>query len=201
MDIDQSGLYQPILNKTMSVAEVKKIEYLAKRMNVHISFYVNDEWYVEKLDYWAKQEQDIAKTLPTVTGFQALYHLFDRTNTGPNKVLCMGDEDEIERLELSLKKEMYGELTVYRSKPTYLEIMHHTVSKTSAIRFLHEKLKIKQSEIIAVGDNFNDIDMLQYSGIGVAMGNAPKQVKEIADKMTLTNDDHGVAKVIEKYLL
>jgi Cof subfamily protein (haloacid dehalogenase superfamily) len=113
----------------------------------------------------------------------------------------MGKEEEIESLERSLKNDCSEELTIYRSKPTYLEIMHHTVTKTYAIRFLQEKFNLEQNQIIAVGDNFNDIDMLQYAGLGVAMGNAPEQVKQIADEITSSNDDNGVAKVIQKYLL
>ncbi|MEI0738592.1 HAD hydrolase family protein [Paenibacillus sp. JTLBN-2024] len=56
-----------------------------------------------------------------------------------------------------------------------------------------------RQQVIAVGDNFNDMDMLEYAGLGVAMGNAPESVKNAADEVTLSNDDDGVAKVIEKY--
>ncbi len=85
------------------------------------------------------------------------------------------------------------------SKPSYLEIMDRSVSKTSAIRFLQERWGVARQQVIAVGDNFNDMDMLEYAGVGVAMGNAPESVKNAADEVTLSNDDDGVAKVIEKY--
>jgi hydroxymethylpyrimidine pyrophosphatase-like HAD family hydrolase len=64
-----------------------------------------------------------------------------------------------------------------------------------------ESFHIQKNDIIAIGDNFNDIDMIQYAGLGVAMGNAPEQVKQIANEITLSNDDNGVAWIIQKYLL
>jgi Cof subfamily protein (haloacid dehalogenase superfamily) len=201
IDIAEDGSYQPILNKTMALHHMKRIYNQAKMRHVHISFYKDDDWYVEYMDDWATQERDIAKTNPTVIDYQELFHTREYTHNGANKILCMGKEEEIENLELSLQNDCGGGLTIYRSKPTYLEIMYHTVTKTSAIRFLQEKFNIKQSEIIAVGDNFNDIDMLQYAGLGVAMGNAPGQVKQSADEITSSNDDNGVARVIQKYLL
>jgi Cof subfamily protein (haloacid dehalogenase superfamily) len=201
IDVTKDGSYQPILNKNMTLHQMKNIYQQAKMRHVHIGFYKDDEWYVEDLDDWAMQEKDIAKTNPTVINYQELFRILEGSHNGANKVLCMGKEEEIESLERSLKNDCGEELTIYRSKPTYLEIMHHTVTKTSAIRFLQEKFNLEQNQIIAVGDNFNDIDMLQYAGLGVAMGNAPEQVKRIANKITSSNDDNGVAKVIQKYLL
>lgn len=185
----------------MALNHIREVYQQAKMRNLHISFYHNDDWFIEDLDDWAIQEEDIAKTPPTVIDYQELFRLWERTKNSANKVLCMGEEGEIECLERYLINDFGGDMTIYRSKPTYLEIMDHTVTKTSAIRFLQEGFKIKQSEIIAIGDNFNDMDMLQYAGIGVAMGNAPEQVKQVANEMTSSNDDNEVAKVIQKYIL
>lgn len=201
IDIAEDNSYQSILNKTMTLKHMQKIYNQSKMKHVHVSFYKDDDWYIEDMDDWATQERDIAKTNPTVIDYQELFHIREHSDNGANKVLCMGREEELENLEMSLKHDCGGELTIYRSKPTYLEIMHNTVTKTSAIQFLQKKFNIKQSEIIAVGDNFNDIDMIQYAGLGVAMGNAPEQVKKIADEITSSNDNNGVAKVIQKYLL
>jgi len=201
IDVARNGSYQPILNKSMTLPQMKNIYQQAKMKHIHIGFYRDDDWYVEDMDDWATQEKDIAKTNPTVIDYEGLFRILEDSHNGANKVLCMGKEEEIESLESSLKNACDGELTIYRSKPTYLEIMHHTVTKTSAIRFLQRKFNLKQHQIIAVGDNFNDIDMLQYAGLGVAMANAPEQVKQIANEITLSNDNNGVAKVIQKYLL
>ena len=195
------GSYQPILNKPLTLQQMNNIYLQAKKRHVHIGFYKDDEWYVEDLDEWAVQERDIAKTNPAIIDFQSLFHQLRHESNGANKVLCMGNPEEIEDLEFTLKNTCGEQLTVYRSKPEYLEIMHHTVTKTSAIQFLLESFNRHQSEIIAIGDNFNDIDMIQFAGLGVAMGNAPEQVKQIANEITLSNDDNGVANIIQKYLL
>jgi Cof subfamily protein (haloacid dehalogenase superfamily) len=201
IDVANDASYQVILNKTMKLNYSREIYQQAKMRNLHISFYKNDDWFIEDMDDWAIQEEEIAKTNPTVIDYQELFRLWEHTKSSANKILCMGEEGEIESLERSLNNNFAGELTIYRSKPTYLEIMDNTVTKTSAIRFLLERFNIKQREMIAIGDNFNDIDMLQYAEIGVAMGNAPEQVKQVANEITSSNDDNGVAKVIQKYIL
>jgi Cof subfamily protein (haloacid dehalogenase superfamily) len=92
-------------------------------------------------------------------------------------------------------------LNIYPSKPTYLEIMPKMASKTSAIQVLQDKFGVHQSEIIAMGDNYNDIDMLAYAGLGIAMGNAPDEVRKQAKEITLTNDEDGVAAALLKYVI
>ncbi len=147
IDVTEDGSYQPILNKNMTLHQMKNIYQQAKMRHVHIGFYKDDEWYVEDMDDWATQEKDIAKTNPIVSNYEELFRILEGSHNGANKVLCMGKEEEIESLELSLKKDYGEELTIYRSKPTYLEIMHHTVTKTSAIRFLQEKINLEQNQI------------------------------------------------------
>lgn len=82
----------------------------------------------------------------------------------------------------------------------WIDIIHGDVSKAKGIAILAKRLKVKQEEIIAIGDNINDIPMLKYAGLGIAMGNAPDRVKKAADLVTLSNDEDGVAKFIERIL-
>ena len=83
----------------------------------------------------------------------------------------------------------------------FLEFFHGEVSKAAALAKLGEALLIPREEIIAMGDGANDLELIAYAGLGVAMGNATNAVKKKADAVTLTNDKDGVAAVIEKYLL
>lgn len=69
------------------------------------------------------------------------------------------------------------------------------------IEFLCKEFGLQRSEIIEIGDNFNDIDMIEFAGLGIAMGNAPEQVKRIEDDITLSNDKDGVAEALKKYIL
>jgi hydroxymethylpyrimidine pyrophosphatase-like HAD family hydrolase len=79
--------------------------------------------------------------------------------------------------------------------------MPNHASKTSGIEFLCKEFGTQRSEIIAIGDNYNDINMIEFAGLGIAMGNAPIQVKEIADDITFSNDQDGVAEAFKKYIL
>ncbi len=81
----------------------------------------------------------------------------------------------------------------------YKEIVHQHTCKTNAIRDLLIQYQIPPEELIAIGDYYNDIDMLEYAGMGIAMGNAPDEVKRIANDVALTNDEDGVCYALEKY--
>lgn len=80
-----------------------------------------------------------------------------------------------------------------------IEVNHRGVSKGNAVRALAQKYGIKREEIICIGDNENDLSMIEYAGVGIAMGNAIDSVKEIADYITSSNDDNGVAKALGKF--
>lgn len=69
------------------------------------------------------------------------------------------------------------------------------------VAYLAEKFRISPAEVIAIGDSFNDLSMIRYAGLGVAMGNSPEEIREQADFVTDTNDNDGVAKVIERFVL
>ncbi|QCX33905.1 HAD family phosphatase [Caloramator sp. E03] len=108
------------------------------------------------------------------------------------------DKEKIKNVYDELKK--IGSIKVVPGFNS-LEITRKDVSKGSAIKFLAEKYKIKREEIVAIGDSENDIEMIQYAGFGVAMGNAIKAVKEKANYITTSNDEDGVAKVINEFII
>jgi hypothetical protein len=83
----------------------------------------------------------------------------------------------------------------------FLEFVDIKASKAIAMAKIGQHYNIKQSEMIAVGDGFNDLSMIEYAGLGVAMGNADNEVKRIADYVTRSNDEDGVAHVINKFIL
>lgn len=94
----------------------------------------------------------------------------------------------------------FGESTyTTTSKPFYLEFMHDKVSKGDTLKILAEMLEIPIEEVIAVGDGKNDLTMIEKAGLGVAVENAHPELKEAADHLTLSNDDHGVSEVVEAF--
>ena len=80
----------------------------------------------------------------------------------------------------------------------YTEITVQNVDKWNAIEFLMQKLKISKEEIVAIGDNVNDKKMIQEAGLGVAMGGSTPEITQIADYVTTSNNEEGVAKVLQK---
>ncbi|WP_010238773.1 Cof-type HAD-IIB family hydrolase [Clostridium arbusti] len=194
MDRNNNVLSKDII----SAHNLEKLWEIACNEKVHMSLYKDDEWYVEDLDYWAKQESDITNITPIITDFNELIKLWKDEITGPNKILCMSEPDAINSLKEKIKD---YDLNIYPSKPTYLEIMPMKASKTSAIDVLRRRFNIEQNEILAMGDNYNDMDMIEYAGVGIAMGNAPDRVKKCANKIALTNDEDGVAEAIWAWVL
>ena len=82
-----------------------------------------------------------------------------------------------------------------------IEVNAKGVCKGKGVEILGEKFGIKKEEIICIGDNENDLSMIEYAGLGVAMGNAPEYIKNKADYITSTNNEEGVSKVIKKFIL
>ena len=108
-----------------------------------------------------------------------------------HKLLCMGDAMCIRALQKEIQA-YFPQLMALRSKSTYLEILPLESTKGSAAQVLLAHYGLKPEQAVAFGDSDVDVDMLQYCGFGVAMGNAPRQVKEAADYVTASNDQEGV---------
>lgn len=188
-------------NLTVSTSDVKQVFKLARDMEIHVSLYKDDEWYVEKIDKWVEQESVITNISPVIINYTDLFALWEKEKSGPNKILCMAESNQIEALNAKINDYKLGNLNIYLSKPEYLEMMPNNASKTSAIEILCKKYNIESTEVIAIGDNYNDINMIEYAGMGIAMGNAPEAVKQYAKDVTFTNDEDGVAEAIKKYVV
>lgn len=109
------------------------------------------------------------------------------------------DKDKIQKAKAELVK--CDGLETVSSSNNNLEVMCQGVSKGRAVEMLAAYYHIPKEAVICVGDGENDMSMIEFAGLGVAMGNADKEVKDIAQFVTLSNEEDGVAKVIEKYIL
>lgn len=103
--------------------------------------------------------------------------------------------------EKRLARWFIGRLSIYRSEPYFIEVMPRGVDKGAAIAGLIERLGMEREDVIACGDGLNDLAMIRYAGLGVAMGNAQSEIKAAADVVTGTNDEDGIVSVIEQYIL
>lgn len=190
--------YNLITNKYIDFDLAIDIIRESKNKNIHVSLYNDNNWIIEKMDKWSQIEKDITGIIPEIEDINC-DEFINKYKKGFNKILLIEEPKRINEIKNILIDRYSEYLNIYQSKPTYLEIMNKSVSKTEAIKEIMNIYDIKQEEIIAVGDNFNDMDMIKFAAVGVAMGNAPDMVKEISDYVTLSNDEDGVAVVIEKY--
>jgi Cof subfamily protein (haloacid dehalogenase superfamily) len=184
-------------------SEVNKIVELCFGTEVHVSIYNNDEWYVPAMDYWANREASNTKVIPSVQRLEDTLGLYSKTNKGAHKVMCMGPAEQISVLYTSLIELLDDDLHVYKSKDTYLEIASKKISKKSAIATLleHKYKDLSWEHVIAFGDNYNDMEMLEAVGMGVAVGNAKAEVLAMANDITASNKEHGVALSIGKHFI
>ncbi|GAA0179414.1 Cof-type HAD-IIB family hydrolase [Clostridium sediminicola] len=114
-------------------------------------------------------------------------------------VAASKDIEELETAKVELRK--LNDIEIFRSSPMNFEINAKGVSKGNAVKKLAEIYGLDSSEVICIGDSNNDMSMIEYAGLGVAMRNAEDEVKDIADYITETNNNCGVAKVIREFIL
>jgi len=117
-----------------------------------------------------------------------------------NKFLLSGEPERMKAVVKVMQEKFGSRLNVFRSDPYYVEILPKFVDKGVAVDKLIKCLDVKKDRTICVGDSYNDLSMLRLAGLGVAMGNAQSEVKDAADYVTASNDEDGVAKVIEKFM-
>lgn len=117
------------------------------------------------------------------------------------KFIMMDDGDYLAMVEARVKAALGKNFSVYRSEPFFLEILPRGIDKAQCLGHLLERIDMNQEEIIACGDGYNDLSMIRFAGLGVAMENAVLPVRNAADFVTRSNNDDGVAHVVEKFLL
>jgi len=117
------------------------------------------------------------------------------------KMIMIDLPQKLDEVAAELKPLLGDEVHITKSKPHYLEFTHREGTKGHALRHVAEMLHCDMSQVIAVGDSWNDRDMIEAAGLGVAMGNAVDQLKELADYVTFSNNEDGVRHVIEKFIL
>lgn len=190
---------QPIFQATIDLPTTVAVADQVRPFKATIAYYLQREWYAEVNDAWTEHEQKIMDVSIKVGPLAELVKEWAARNIAPNKMMVMSEPPAIAEIQKHLRSLYDGRLNIYPSKPTYLEVMDSRGSKSNAVQFITGRLNLDRSEIIAMGDNYNDIGMIKYAGMGVAMGNAPDEIKASADYVTDTNNNDGVRKALEKF--
>ncbi|EOT44067.1 MULTISPECIES: sugar-phosphatase [Enterococcus] len=189
---------QTVFSANLTKSDYLKVNYMAQKLGVHL--------HVSGVDAIFTANRNIS---PYTVHESALVHMPIKYRTSDEMVhndydmikMMMIDEPEIlDHAITQLPLDFKEQYTIVKSAPFYLEILHKGANKGIALAKLAEHLNIKQAEVMAIGDNENDMAMLEYAGIGVAMQNAVEKTKAVADYVTTaSNDEDGVKEAIEKF--
>lgn len=184
LDENRNVLFSRGMDKPSAQELIDFIEH--SPFDVAWSIFASDEWVVkDKGDPRIIQEEAIVKA-------EAVQGSLSTIAAGEiNKILCIGEPQEILGLEESVKAE-FPTYYIVKSIDRLLEIMQAGVNKAAAVHILCELWGVDPKDAVAFGDNYNDLEMLQAVGRGVLMGNAPNDLKEIITTHTLDNDSDGV---------
>lgn len=169
----------------------------AKYPTMTVNLYSGYDWFVERMDAHVEKESERTQVMPTVTNLETIIQTSERPI---HKLLLIDEANYMDQAVAEFEQGPFNQTTFYRAKPTYLEITHKDVSKGQALVAVAQYYDIPLAQTFAVGDNYNDMEMLQLAGIGVAMGNAYAEVKAIADHVTQTNDEEGASVAIKQFV-
>lgn len=176
-----------------------KINDLIKAMDCLCFAYHHNDWYIDPgHPDWIKSEADATDTIGVV---EDLTGLFSRIN--PNKLLGVhSDTDRVKRLSDAIFERYSNEVDCFLSSPMYLEIVPKGVNKGTAVDALCRHYGIERSNVLAIGDYYNDIDMLKIVGVPVTVRNAPDDIKAVARYVTESDcNNSAVAEALERFVV
>ena len=195
-NIYESRTGKRVMDAFLDSAAIQKWIELGKKHGISVMgagvdyYYCFDQEPTEWMEFDVKLVSGKLKRIPTK----------ESLNTDFYKILLMGDEEQLNEFETFIPEEWRDEFYVVRSQKYLVEVLTKGVNKAFGLEKLAQKLNIQPSEIAAVGDAANDIEMLEYAGLAIAMGNASEEVKVISDIVTDTNENNGVIKAIDQLI-
>jgi Cof subfamily protein (haloacid dehalogenase superfamily) len=174
---------------------VKQVLQYAYDNGIHAQVYIDGELvYKERNKY--SQNYEIPYGHPGIL----VPDIMERDEILTPKVLYVLDADKAQAVKKDVEKK-FKSIAIKTSKPMFIEFMSSGVSKGVGLKFVADYYNIALDDVIAIGDSQIDAPMIQAAGLGVAVANAPESLKQIADFVCPSNEDDGVAYVIEKYIL
>lgn len=194
--IQNIGTGEIISKDYMTIEDLQYLFHLSRELEVNIHFLNGEKCITHKMNKYSTLEA-------TMNGIPVVEQDFNTISPDNTivKVMFIDEPKILDRVVNNLPKDIYEKYSILRSEPFYLEFLNKTVTKGYGVEQLAKILNISREDIICIGDAGNDLHMIEYAGLGVAMGNAFPELKEIADYVTKTNEEHGVAHVIEKFIL
>lgn len=148
-----------------------------KAMDRHLNTYIDDLLYVERINDWARQYAEQVEVAINTVGDMAV----EVERRPPTKLVLVTSAADVDEILPGLQERWRGRLYVTRSQAGYIEFTDASVSKSAALAWLCERLGVARGEVVALGDGMNDVDMLEWAGLGVAVEEAAEPVRAAAD--------------------
>ena len=191
-----------IFERAIDPRMVSYIEKQAERSGCDLAYYDGDEVVATNADnphIVDEAQMNNMSLRHTDNLLDEMEKLSEDKQNWPTEIILVNDDEEVLLgLEEYLQRHLNGVVDTIHSNPYYLEVVGYQVGKSYAMSALVQKLGISMKEVMAFGDGHADVNMLQMAGTGIAMENAPEEVKRCADYTTLSNDEDGAALAIEK---
>ena len=184
--------------KELAYSDYLRLREVADELGAYLQVETIDAAYTsaKEINYWASRENFLIKMPLFIKPVDEM-----DPNDHYVKFMFIGDEADIDAWRDALPNDVKEAYYIVKSTPQHLEFMHKDATKGSGLLTLADKLGIDQSETMALGDQQNDITMIEAAGLGVAMGNAVPEVKAVADVETTTQNTDGVGVAVEKWVL
>lgn len=194
---NELGSNRIIYQQTLNGSSAKSINALATKLELHCHAFSEVHGVITPI------ANPYSQLEATVNGISVTEFDFDTlTDDHPViKAMIVEEENKLTKAIPYIPNELHDTFNVVRSSPHFLEFLNPKSSKGYALEAIAQHSGIKPSEMIAIGDAENDNHMIELAGLGVAVGNAMDSTKSIADEITLSNEQEGVAAIIEKYVL
>lgn len=194
-----------LYSNNLNTEDCLKINEVCQKHGVYYHVYAGDTMLTEKLGFTSKKYYERNQALPAEdrVDIEIVDNMAEKLKSMPGKVLkfvVVSDDPELLKAARNDMTQLEG-VDLMSSNYDNFEVMNKGVSKGAALERLSQLLNIPASEMMAIGDNENDVSMFEYAGLSIAMGNAESCAKEAAMCITAPNNQDGVAIAIEKYIL
>lgn len=184
-----------LFEQTLTKDQIHELYDYSLKSKTHIITYVNDQIVSETDCEYIEIEKNITGLV-----HNKVHSFKDAVLTNAVKCILLEEPSYLKTVENDLKLAM-PHLSVSMSKPFFLEVAQQGIDKAYSLKKLAEKLNIHQNEIIAVGNAGNDLTMIEYAGLGVWVDNVTPELRHKANIIVASNNNHGVAEVIERFIL
>jgi len=187
-----------LVQHALSYTDYIDLEAWARKQAVHFQVETPQRLYTANPDLsWETVVESHLVHLPI--GVRTLDEM--PTDLTMPTAMFIDEESVIDRVMTAIPQEFHDRFYVVRTSPKFIEVMNQHASKGKTLHELATRLRIRADEIMAIGDQGNDLPMIRYAGFGIAMGNASEPVKAAANHITLSNTENGVAAAIKQYAL